>query len=407
MQKLRVLIFGTVLAVGSALAADPDLPALRRQHTHEFSHDGRTLAGPGAALLREQTAGAQFVLLGEVHMDREVPRFAGALFNLLHRHHGFSHLVVEQDPLAMEEAMQRPLRGDVQALGAHARRYPGLFEFDSDSDLALIAQVGLQVSGPDAIWGVEQVTGAVRHLELLLARARTSAQRQATQALLDTVRTADPGPNYSVNWLGSVRAEPDLRALRPLFGRDPAALARIDAMAKSAEIFGYYRRAEAGEPVGLFNNTVREEVLKANFIARYRAAARTRSLPKAMFKFGSNHLYRGKNPTQAFPIGNLAHELAVFNGCEAYGLYVMALGPGYVGLQDLPAWMKPLLPDAEPLGPLLVDLRALRPYQRWLRADLADRDQAAFRELINGYDALVLLTGSARATREFSGRAPY
>ena len=66
-----------------------------------------------------------------------------------------------------------------------------------------------------------------------------------------------------------------------------------------------------------------------------------------MFKFGANHLYHGKNPTQAFPIGNLAHEMAIANDTTAFGLFVITLGDGYRSYEDYPAWLRPLLP-AEP-----------------------------------------------------------
>lgn len=401
----RAALLGLSLLCSAALAADP--AALRDQHSHRFSYDERSLSGPGAAHLRAATARSQFVLLGEVHMDREVPRFAGALFSMLQAAHGVRTMVVEQDPLAMLDTLDPARRGDATKLAAHAKRYPTLYEFDSDEDLEMLAHVARLQPGPDAIWGVEQLTGAERHLEALLARARTPAQRERVEAVLRAARAADPGPAYSANWLGSPAAEPALAELAAAFPADAAARASIANLAKSAEIFGYYRRSAAGEPVGLFNNTVREEVLKAQFITRYRAAAANGALPKAMFKFGANHLYRGKNPTQAFPIGNFAHELAIFNGMEAYGVFAVALGPGYVSLADLPAAMKPLLPASTPTEPLLIDLRALRPHQRQLRETLPAAEQTAFRELINGYDALVVLPGSRPATRVLADRVDY
>jgi hypothetical protein len=172
-----------------------------------------------------------------------------------------------------------------------------------------------------------------------------------------------------VNWLAAAPTSGDLAALAAVYPTVTGSrAARLLAdLAKSAEIFGYYRRAEAGEFVGLYNNTVREQVLKQNFLERYRAVDSGRGLPRAMFKFGSNHLYHGRNPTQAFPIGNLAHEMAIANGAEAFGLFVIFLGDGYRSYQDYPAWLRTLLPANAPLVPTLVDLRALRPYQRLFR----------------------------------------
>ena len=94
-------------------------------------------------------------------MDHATPLFAGALFRMLHDAHGYRHLVVEQDPVAIEDALQPDVRGHAERIAAHARRYPTLYEFDTDEDLAFLAQVGDLVPGSDAIWGVEQATGAV------------------------------------------------------------------------------------------------------------------------------------------------------------------------------------------------------------------------------------------------------
>ena len=409
----RTLLITGMLLVAAAGHADP-LPApqaaeLVAANLHEFQYTAEAMSGPGSRFLREATAGSQFVLLGEDHMDHATPVFAGALFRMLHSDHGFRYLVVEQDPVAIEEALAPSVRGDVNAIGRLAGRWTSLFEFDSDEDLALIALAGaLEPTGP-AIWGVEQTTGASRTIAELVDLAPDEPARRAAMSLLATVERLDPGPSYTLNWLGGPDAEAQIAALAALYRAQPGSRAArlLQSLATSAEIFGYYRRASAGEYVGLYNNTVREATMKTNFVEQYRRAAAGGTLPKAMFKFGANHLYHGKNPTQAFPIGNLAHELAIANGAEAYGLYVISLGPGYRSYADYPSWMRPLLPADEPRVPTLVDLRALRRYQRVMRAGVAPDDVWEQMALLHGYDALVILPGSRPAIRSVGGRAGY
>ena len=409
----RTLLITGMLLVAAAGHADP-LPApqaaeLVAANLHEFQYTAEAMSGPGSRFLREATAGSQFVLLGEDHMDHATPVFAGALFRMLHSDHGFRYLVVEQDPVAIEEALAPSVRGDVDAIGRLAGRWTSLFEFDSDEDLALIALAGaLEPTGP-AIWGVEQTTGASRTIAELVDLAPDEPARRAAMSLLATVERLDPGPSYTLNWLGGPDAEAQIAALAALYRAQPGSRAArlLQSLATSAEIFGYYRRASAGEYVGLYNNTVREATMKTNFVEQYRRAAAGGTLPKAMFKFGANHLYHGKNPTQAFPIGNLAHELAIANGAEAYGLYVISLGPGYRSYADYPSWMRPLLPADEPRVPTLVDLRALRRYQRVMRAGVAPNDVWEQMALLHGYDALVILPGSRPAIRSVGGRTSY
>ncbi len=403
------LLLAFILAAQAALAvAQVPTPAeLVARSSHAFAYDDASLTGNGAQFLREQTADCQFVLFGEDHMDHATPIFAGALFHMLHDQHGYRHLVVEQDPLAIEEALAPAVRGHADHIAALTRRWPTLFEFDTDEDLSLLAMVGKLVPGPDAIWGVEQATGASRYLEELVTLAPDPVARDRANSLLTAARDADPGPRYSVNWLIAPQTATDLAELAAVF-RSPAdsRAARLQArLAKSAEIFGYYRRAEAGEFVGLYNNTVREETLKENFLQRYRAVAARGNVPKAMFKFGANHLYHGKNPTQAFPIGNLAHEMAIAQGSKAYGIFVIMLGAGYRTYEDYPAWLRPLLPAAEPRTPTLVDLRALRPYQRLFKDTTTPEDLWQQRALLHGYDAIVVLPDSRPGQRQLGGRS--
>ena len=416
MLARTLLITGMLLAAAAGHADPPPAPPpaplaaeLVAANLHEFQYTADATSGPGSRFLREATAGSQFVLLGEDHMDHATPVFAGALFRMLHSDHGFRYLVVEQDPVAIEEALAPSVRGDVDAIGRLAGRWTSLFEFDSDEDLALIALAGaLEPTGP-AIWGVEQTTGASRTIAELVDLAPDEPARRAAMSLLATVERLDPGPSYTLNWLGGPDAEAQIAALAALYRAQPGSRAArlLQSLATSAEIFGYYRRASAGEYVGLYNNTVREATMKTNFVEQYRRAAAGGTLPKAMFKFGANHLYHGKNPTQAFPIGNLAHELAIANGAEAYGLYVISLGPGYRSYADYPSWMRPLLPADEPRVPTLVDLRALRRYQRVMRAGVAPDDVWEQMALLHGYDALVILPGSRPAIRSVGGRAGY
>jgi len=391
------------LSASPLAAADPEPAALIAANMRPFAFADGTLSGPGAAFLEAATADSQFVLFGEDHYLRDTPVFAAALYRMLRERHGFHQLVVEQDRVAMEDALAPANRGDARKLGALASRYPNLFEFASDQDLELLALVGRLEKGPGAICGIEQALGPVRYFDELSGAAPNAAVKAEIAALRTLALSLDPDRVYSVKFLSEAGVQDRLEKLRVAFGARPGS--RHDEMllglARSAEIFGYYRRSAAGEPVGLFNNTVREAWFKRLFMACYRRAATGKALPRALFKFGANHMYHGKNPTQAFPIGNFAHEFAIANGMEAYGLFVLPLtGPGYA---DVPDWIRVLLPATPPAGPVVIDLESLRPVQRALRVGLKDADQTAFRELVNGFEALVVLPGEAPATMALSG----
>jgi len=403
----EAFLLAVAILAAPGIAADipkVDLPAKIAASSRPFTYDADGgLSGPGGAFIESATANSQFVLLGEDYYLRETPRFAAALYGMLHARHGFRHLVVEQDLYAMEDVLAPERRGDAKKIGKWVRRYPGSFEFGSDQDIGLLALAGKLDRGPMAICGIEQAVGAPRYLEDLARMAPRSEVRNEVEALHALALKLDSEPTYSVNFLIAPGTLERLERLRSIYGAQPGSRAdeMLLGLIRSAEIFGYYRRAEAGEPVGLFNNTVREDWFKRLFMRCYRHMAGDGALPKAMFKFGSNHMFRGKNPTQAFPIGNFAHEFAIANGREAYGLLIVPLiGTGY---GDIPAELRVMLPAEVPLVPTVVDLRALRPLQRWLRAPLKEVESTAFREIVNGYDAIVLLPGEGPATMMLSG----
>ena len=155
--------------------------------------------------------------------------------------------------------------------------------------------------------------------------------------------------------------------------------------------------------MGLFNNTEREAQFKHNFIAPVPRSAAGKALPpRSLFKFGSWHMYRGRSPGGAFTIGNFAHELAIFGGLDAYGL----AGTPRVDAKwsELDAWMKPLLP-ATPAGP--ADSRSTcapsGPTSGCIGSRWQRKDQWQLRDLINAFDALVILPEGPEAEWTLTG----
>jgi hypothetical protein len=386
MRRFALALLGGVLATAAG-AQDPepiDAAALVGKHSRALAYADRNLTGAGADFLERATADSQFVLLGESHYRREVPLFAGALFRMLRSKHGYHHLAVEQDQLAIEEALK-----------------------PSDQDLEFLADVGTLEPGSTAICGLEQATGPVRYLDELASLAPDADTKAVVDRAQARALRLDPEPKYTVNFLADAATPAELDGLRARFADKAGARATelLLALAKSSEIFGYYRRAEAGEPVGLFNNTVREEWIKRQFIACHRIALASEPLPKVLFKFGNNHMYRGKNPTQAYPIGNFAHEFAIWNGMRAYGIDVVSL-PAQSPYEDIPAWQRLLLPAQPPARAIVIDLQAMRPLQRLLRQQVSVEDQWMFRDYINGFDAIVVLPGDRDADMKLSGLKP-
>ncbi len=399
----------TVGAVGAQTApaakpADPDTAALIKANTYDLSFEGDELGGPGGAFLSKVTDKSQFVLIGESHFEHDTPIFADALFHMLERDHDFHHLVVEQDGVGIEDLLKPGVRGDLAPTAAVAKAHPTLIGFASDQDLAFLADVAKREKGASPIWGVEQVQGAARYLEELDAKAPSPQVRAMIAPLLEEAKKFDTRETLANFLAMDPTTLGRLEALKAAYHAPAGSRAddMLTGLVKSAEIYSYYRRAEAGEPVGLLNNTVRETWLKARFMRRYRAEATDGKPLKAVFKFGDTHMIHGLDGVSAFPIGNFAHEFAISNGMEAYSIEVIPTG-SYAKWGEIPSWMRALLPKEPITKPVLIDLRPLRNVQRFYRQQVPLEDQWQFRQFINGYDAIVVLPNGRMADFKLTG----
>ena len=177
-------ILALLIALASIGLSGTSIADDRAGATYPFRWTEHDLIGPGADRLRVFARNAQFVLIGEEHHDRDTPLFTRALYDVLHREDGFSHLVVEQDPVGIELALAPGQRGSAAAIGNKLRTWPTLLGFASDQDLALLADAGAAVDGPNAMWGLEQAQSPVRYLEELVVLAPAGAVRGEVARLL-------------------------------------------------------------------------------------------------------------------------------------------------------------------------------------------------------------------------------
>jgi hypothetical protein len=320
--------------------------------------------------------------------------------------HGFEYLVVEQDPVAIETIGSREYRGNVQRVAELAKRYPTHIGFSSDQDLTLLAEAsGTKKSGIPAVWGIEQAQGAARYLEELTRLAPNAATRAEAERLLALARTEDRTK------LRFMHDEPQtvawVQGLQRSFKAKPGSRADylLNKLLKSVEIYSYNRRGST-EPVGLFNNTVREALFKENFMAYYRKAAKGGKLPRALFKMGDWHMYRGRSPGSAFTIGSFAHEFAIANGMKAFGMSVLPFGGDTKAISDMPAWIRPILPPKLPSQPVVIDLQALQPRHREFTAQMEPAQRQQLQDYIHAFDAVVILPNSQKASWNLTGFPP-
>ncbi len=408
---IRTLVLFTLLASTSAIADENLLRELLKDNSYDISLTESGLRGAGAEFITRESNNAQFVVIGEGHNILEIPLFTTALFSLLHQQHEFNYFATEQDPLMMQMVSSEPVRGDLDQVVALAKKYPYGLTFASDQEQTMLANIAAISSGRSyPIWGAEQAFGTTHYLDALLETGLNSTDKATISIALPDVRKAEQkrdlaNSHYMANGDGKAGLIQKLDDIRQTT-QDPAAEFYIDALVNSDEIYNYYFRAVAGEPVGLFNNTVREAYIKKRFMQEYnRAKELDKKLPRVLLKYGSNHTTRGRNPTNAYPIGNFVSELAVSNGMESLSILLVAYG-SHLGKPDSIRDAYPLFAQVAPEQEWqITDLRPLRQYYhaRKLNDDVAEELRREFSRIIFGYDAILFLPEGRPATYDLTG----
>lgn len=405
---LMRLLWATVLPMlaVNANAADSSvlLESLLAENTYPITLDAGVLSGKGFDLLLQAAENAQFVNVGEPHDNYDIPRFTAALFRALHDAHQFNYFATEQDPLMMQRVSADPVRGNRERIEALAKEYPYGFMFASDQELEMLATIGTSSTAKTSpIWGAEQASGATHYLDALNPLAPSKKAKVKLLQLRAQVWEQERKRGAKRRFLGGQGHREALLQLKTMLLPRPGSRADflLHALLVSDEVYGYYRRAASGKVVGLYNNTVREAYMKRRFMEKYRIAeAVDGSLPRVLLKYGHAHLYRGRNPFNAYTIGNFTHEFSISNGMEAIGITVVAYGPGYVDLvAKAPDSLKPLTKNAPKQGWNLIDLRPLRPFvhARRITDMVPEKDLEAYRRLIFGFEFFLLMSESKGA----------
>ena len=364
--------------------------------------DGK-IAGAGAPILETAISQADFVLLGEDHLTREIPRFAAAVCDAMGASGGFSALAFEASPAIanfVQESLRSPDRfgkmADLQ------KRYPDSAAFlgvRDENDLAAHCAAVSQRSG-FRIWGLDQefVGSAGWILERMLA-AQPGPTAQAAILQLQAMertdeqearKTGDPSKLF----LFAVPAAEIEKAAAAL-DKDgtPATRAAFRELTESREIY----LGQGDKPSD--SNAQRARLLKRNFLADYQAASGPGKPPRVLLKFGDWHLYKGFNPLHQRDLGNFVAEFA--DGRNSTSLHIMVMGakgthalytgygrplkfePFAMDQDEEYRWIKPAI-DAQKAGSwTLYDLRKLRFKRLELGAD--------WERVVYGYDLLVLI----------------
>lgn len=401
--------------VAAAPAAPPastaELEQLFRRNSYAIDLENGALSGPGAAFLEAAAEHSQFFVLGEQHRSREIPDFTGALFTALHRRHGYNHLALEQDPLAVRSASEPPLAGHLLRVAGYSRRYANAFTFDTDQELALIASAGAIRTKGRAVWGLDQMFGATHVLDRLARIAPSAGIRARTKALADQIRPLESERRkesgaFMLPDVEKSRAFLELPAFYP-HPRGSEADFLIGQLFKSLEIYrNWWLAVRKGQPTRWAQSFDREENMKELFMIEYRSARRAgEAAPKVLAKLGHYHAIRGENWSELPSLGDFLAQLAKAGGSTSFHLALW-------NNNDVPGDFQVLADDPD-YGALF---RAVSP-REWRVVDFVPLRGRAYagdlpgltaqlRKIIFGFDAALLIGSGRGATYALTGRPP-
>jgi hypothetical protein len=407
---LRLAVVFTALAVTQAWSAEskpkPTLEDALRQARTALVMSESGFSGDGAAVLKSAVADSRYVLLGEDHFSREIPRFTAGLCDVMKP----DAYAVEAGPDAAEFVtglLGSPSRKE--RLAERMRAHPNNMAFlDGVEENDTAAHCAAASRNPGfAVWGLDQefVGSAGTLLEAMQATKPGEKTRAAISDLLkadklaeqQALESGDPGKLFLLSARGD-----DLKPLVDAVEADGNAKtqALLDELLASHTI---YRLNSEGSPD---SNQVRAELFKQHFLTENSTIRKTIAEPRILFKFGDNHSGKGFSPLQVRDIGNFVAELA--DGEKAHSLHIMIFGvkgkhgafagvakplkPESFAITDYPEykWMQPAVADLLPQGEhgdgttlTLLDLRKLRFRGIDLPSD--------WKRIVFSYDLMVLI----------------
>lgn len=122
-----------------------------------FQPSDGNLRGPGAETLATAVDRARYVLVGEAHLSREMPRLTVTLCGLM-APRGLRAIAVESGPEAariVNADLRRPDR--VARLSAFMRAHPDAMAFQNVADENDMAAACARIAGPGfEVWGLDQ-----------------------------------------------------------------------------------------------------------------------------------------------------------------------------------------------------------------------------------------------------------
>ncbi len=282
--------------------------------------------GSGAGVLVQAVSEAQYVLIGEDHLTREIPVFTAAMCGLA-ASGGLAGMMLEVSPEAagfVASTLGRPDRW--AQMVSLTKKYPaGVAFLDSKQENDLVDTCARLSHNPTfRLWGLDQtfVGSDGWLLDEMLAEhpgpsARAELGKLKVVAQGDAAQALSAG-QYAPLFLMNASSDRALQEAAPGIQRDggPAVQKMFHELVVSHEIYALQGRGGDG-------NSLRARLLKQNFRMAVQSLPPSEQSQKILVKFGEWHLYRGFNPPHHLDLGNYIAEHADVDGKRSLAICVL------------------------------------------------------------------------------------
>lgn len=381
-----ILLFTTTLS-----AQDSLLTELLKPLSYPLQLNDGTFSGTGHNVLREEGKKAQFFLIGEAHGIAELPKFTTALFRDF-KNLDYQYFATETGPFEAAFLEETARNSDwKKQFRTFFQQFPFSIPFYNLQEECEILQAVLSDKNHSVplIWGIDQEFAAAPRMifDHLKKEGKTTEARQVAAEYLEKAQSgfekALETKNPGMSFMAAVRPE-DFVKLKTAFKDQPEAVELLTKLEQSIEIYQLWFTSQGYE-----SNQRRAEMMKRYFWNYYQQAKQYEEKPKVIFKFGSNHMFRGANALNVFDIGNFVSELASQEETGSFHLYVL----GQKGTQNRFTPFSPESDKKKAVEPSdyfkSIDFKALfetAEASQWLLLDLRPLRHEIFRKRLKGLD---------------------
>jgi hypothetical protein len=373
---------------------------------YTFKIVNNKLVGNGNDFLKKEAKNSQFFMIGELHGNKETPKFTSAILKLL-KPEGYNNFAVEIGPFSNKKLLSIiKQKNGIDSLSNFYKKYnqdgsTNPIPFFDGMDEVRMLEVAL--TNAYNIWGIDQefiyaapflfddIFNKIKKLKNN-SKGYEKVYKKARASLLKQLTTKSKS-KYNFLLDDAIINE----FISESKGIDNEVTTLLTELEKSWKIYAY---GNGPTKQHFESNNSRAIMMKHYFFDYYKKALSKEPNPKMILKMGSMHTVYGKNPLAIYDIGNTLYELSTLNNSKSFNIaltgryYIRSSGEKIDRLKYVPEYEKLFEHQEENLWTLI----DLRPLKKAIYNGKIKVDDKKFKALLYRYDSVLLKT--LKATTE-------